>query len=151
MTIDGSGHNEAAVMPILLTVSAAAKQKGRDRLLILDSAFPQLNKMARLGNTEVLESLLFSCLLAVLAFVAGTKKEEIPDYLPKIFSTQTLPITFSKQNVSLAEEYAKQGCPTLPSSVQIFSIDPLVIYIRNFTSPAENDYIKEIALVFANL
>ncbi|TLD36487.1 Prolyl 4-hydroxylase 1 [Venturia nashicola] len=73
------------------------------------------------------------------------KREQIPDYLPAIFTENYLPKTFKTQNVSLATQYEENGCPTLPMSVQIFSLDPLVIYIRNFLSPSERAYLKILA------
>lgn len=110
----------------------------------------QLRKMVGLLKTEFAASLLFSCLMAVLAFVAGMKKEQIPDYLPTVFSTQYLPSMFTAQNVSLEVQYDEKGCPTLPSSAQIFSLDPLVIYIRNFISPSEREYLKNLGSVFSS-
>ena len=42
--------------------------------------------------------------------------------------------------LALRDEYAK-GCPAHHYTTRIFSMDPLIIYLENFISPAESEYL----------
>lgn len=77
-------------------------------------------------------SLLLSCLIALLALLVGMKDDRLSTFLssPKV--------------ETLATSYA-QECPKAAYSTQIFSFNPLIIYIRDFISPAEREHLKTLA------
>lgn len=77
--------------------------------------------------------LISSCLIGILAWSIGVKNEGLLRAFPA-----------SAKNIT--ESYEQQ-CPNSTYSVQVFSFDPLIVYLRDFISTAEREHLKHVALV----